>query len=119
MKTREIVPLKSEFSTVVDPVGAFCGVGNPKSFFTQVRHEGYSPVFKKALRDHQPYTQQLIDTICREATAAGAQSLITTAKDAVKLRSLNLPLPIFSLEVEISIDNESDFKDLVLSAINK
>jgi tetraacyldisaccharide 4'-kinase len=119
MKTREIVPLKSEFSTVVDPVGAFCGVGNPKSFFTQVRHEGYSPVFKKALRDHQPYTQQLIDTICREATAAGAQSLITTAKDAVKLRSLNLPLPIFSLEVEISIDNESDFKNLVLSAINK
>ena len=93
-----------------DPVGAFCGVGNPGSFFTHVRREGYSPVFEKTFRDHQPYTQQLLDSICKDAKRAGAQSLITTAKDSVKLRSLNHAMPIYSLNVEISIDEDAQLQ---------
>jgi tetraacyldisaccharide 4'-kinase len=117
MKTREIVSLTNSSLPVDDPVGAFCGVGNPGSFFTQVKLEGYTTVFEKAFRDHQPYSQQLLDSICQDARRAGAQSLITTAKDAVKLRSLNHAMPIYSLNVEISIDEDARFKNLILNSI--
>lgn len=116
MKTRRVTPLTEPSARVANPVGAFCGVGNPRSFFTHLQREGYEPVFKKALRDHQPYSQHLIDSIINEAEQSGARSLLTTAKDAVKLRSLNLRLPIFSVDVEIAIDDEPAFTQLVLNA---
>lgn len=117
MKTRAIVPLNDSSTAVFTPVAAFCGIGNPQSFFTHVRREGYEPVLNKALRDHQGYSQQLIDSITNEAEQAGARSLLTTAKDAVKLRSFNLRLPVFSVDVEISIDDEDAFTQLILKAV--
>jgi tetraacyldisaccharide-1-P 4'-kinase len=118
MKTVAITALNDVAPNIETPLGVFCGIGNPQSFFTHVKREGYEPVFKKALRDHQPYSQQLIDSIINEAEVAGSRSLLTTAKDAVKLRSLNLRLPVFSLDVEISIDDEAAFKQLILNAVN-
>jgi tetraacyldisaccharide 4'-kinase len=109
MQTRGLVPVNNSLQCVVKPVGAFCGVGNPASFFEHLRREGFSPVFQRVMPDHHPYTQQDIDSIARAAKDAGAQSLVTTAKDAVKLDTLILPLPVFSLEVEISIDKAEEF----------
>ena len=117
MKTRAITALNDAAPNIETPLGVFCGIGNPQSFFTHVKREGYDPVFKKALRDHQPYSQQLIDSIINEAELAGSRSLLTTEKDAVKLRSLKLRLPVFSLDVEISIDDEAAFKQLILTAV--
>ena len=117
MKTRKLSSLNERDTKVATPVGAFCGVGNPRSFFTHLQREGYGLIFKKALRDHQPYSQQLIDSIINEAEQAGARSLLTTAKDAVKLRSLNLRLPVFSLEVEIAVDDEAAFTQLVIRVV--
>ena len=116
MKARAVTAISDAAPNVETPVGVFCGIGNPQSFFTHVKRESYEPVFTKALRDHQPYSQQLIDSIINEAELAGSRSLLTTAKDAVKLRSLNLRLPVFSLDVEISIDDEAAFKQLILNA---
>ncbi|HSE32776.1 MAG TPA: tetraacyldisaccharide 4'-kinase [Pyrinomonadaceae bacterium] len=117
MKTRVLTPLNEVGTNLAAPVGAFCGIGNPQSFFTHVQREGYNTVFQKALRDHQPYSQQLIDSITIEAEQSGARTLLTTAKDAVKLRSLNLRLPILRLDVEISIDDEPGFRQLILNAL--
>ena len=116
MRTRRVTPLNELSTSIPNPVGAFCGIGNPHSFFTHLKREGYELLFKKALRDHQAYTQQLIDSIINEAEQSGARTLLTTAKDAVKLRSLNLRLPVFSVDVEIAIDDEAAFTLLVLSA---
>ena len=118
MNTRAVTALNDAATNIETPLGVFCGIGNPQSFFTHVKREGCEPVFKKALRDHQPYSQQLIDSIIYEAELAGSRSLLTTEKDAVKLRSLNLRLPVFSLDVEISIDDEAAFKQLILNAVN-
>jgi tetraacyldisaccharide 4'-kinase len=117
MTTRAITPLNNTATAVTSPVGAICGVGNPQSFFTHVQRLGYETVFKKALRDHQPYSQQLIDSIITDAETSGARSLLTSAKDAVKLRSLSLRLPVFSVDVEISIDDEAALTRLVLDSL--
>lgn len=119
MKTIDLVPLNGAPPNLLGPIGAFCGVGNPQSFFSHLRREGYAPVFEKAMRDHQNYTQDHIDSICAGAAKSGAVSLITTAKDGVKLGSLNLSLPTYALEVQIAIDNDSDFNHLILSSIGK
>jgi tetraacyldisaccharide 4'-kinase len=100
----------------VDPVAAFCAVGNPESFFQQLRKLGYELVFEKAFTDHHWYTQHDIDALEHAAKRAGAKSLITTAKDAVKLSSLSFSLPWHVLEVEISIENESALVELLRTA---
>ena len=98
------------------PVAAFCAVGNPNSFFEQLRNSGYEVVVEKTFRDHHAYTQKDIDNLTDAATRAGAQSLITTAKDAVKLRALKFSLPYSVFEVEIAVKDEELFKNLLLTA---
>lgn len=113
MKTRGLVSLSDSRESVAKPVGAFCGVGNPASFFEHLRREGYAPVFERAMPDHHVYTQQEIDSIAGAARDSGAKSLITTAKDSVKLHALSFPLPCYALDVEISIDSEAEFTSFI------
>jgi tetraacyldisaccharide 4'-kinase len=97
-------------------VAAFCGVGNPQSFFILLKKTGYDVALEKTFTDHHVYTQREIDELVTSATDAGATSLITTAKDAVKLKSLSLKLKCDVLEIEISIQNEDELKQLILNA---
>jgi tetraacyldisaccharide 4'-kinase len=99
------------------PVAAFCGVGNPQSFFDQLRRTGYVLLFEKAFADHHWYTQNDIDELTRTATRAGATSLITTAKDAVKLRSLSVSLPWHVFQIEIAIKDEEALRQVVLQSV--
>jgi tetraacyldisaccharide 4'-kinase len=98
------------------PVAAFCAVGNPQSFLANIKNAGYTVVYEKAFRDHHAYTQKDIDDLTNAATRAGATSLITTAKDAVKLRSLSFSLPYSVFEIEIAITDEELFRNFVLNA---
>ena len=111
--TMEVVrPLQIE-----GPVGGFCAVGNPESFFEQVRKHGYELVFEKAFTDHHWYTQHDINNLIKAVNETGAKSLITTAKDAVKLHSLSFSLPLHVLEVEIAIKKEAALVELIRTAV--
>jgi len=87
-------------------LGAFCGVGNPESFFNHLRVEGFAPAFTRAFADHHNYNQSELDALVKEAKSRGAEGLITTAKDAIKLSPSNLKLPCYVLEIQILIDEE-------------
>jgi tetraacyldisaccharide 4'-kinase len=86
--------------------GAFCGVGNPESFFNHLRGEGFAPAFTRVFPDHHNYNQSELDALVKEAKSCGAEGLITTAKDAIKLSALNLGFPCYFLEIQILIDEE-------------
>ncbi|MBC8032409.1 MAG: tetraacyldisaccharide 4'-kinase [Pyrinomonadaceae bacterium] len=103
----------------LQPTGAFCGVGNAESFFNHLRGAGQELAFTRAFADHHQYKQTELDALAREATAHGAVSLITTAKDAIKLRSLSLPIPCCVLEIRISIEDEERFVELIRNAISQ
>lgn len=98
------------------PLGAFCGVGNPESFFTQLRQEGLMLSFTRTFADHHNYNQSELDALVSEAKTRGAAALITTAKDATKLSSLNLELSCYVLEIQISIDQEDRLMHILRSA---
>ncbi|HKB68795.1 MAG TPA: tetraacyldisaccharide 4'-kinase [Pyrinomonadaceae bacterium] len=98
------------------PVAAFCGVGNPESFFNQLRQEGCTPVFTRSFSDHHDYLQAELNQLTKEAKNHGATGLMTTAKDALKLASLELELPCYVLEIKISIDDETGLMKMIRAA---
>jgi tetraacyldisaccharide 4'-kinase len=100
-------------------IAAFCGVGNPQSFFSQLRREGCVPVFTRAFADHHNYNQTELDALVQEARGHGAEALVTTAKDAIKVGSFDLELPCYVLEIQIAIDDETRFIELIRGAGNK
>jgi tetraacyldisaccharide 4'-kinase len=101
------------------PAAAFCAIGNPQSFFAHVRGLGHTLNYTRAFADHHAYTQRDVKAIEREAEARGAQWLLTTAKDAVKLRPLRFRLPCYVLEVLIEFDDGSKLLALIREAITK
>jgi len=118
MRLVRVSPLKNGGESLAPParVAAFCAVGNPASFFNMLRRAGYEIAVERAFPDHHTYSQEEIDAITRTARDAGAEVLVTTAKDAVKLRTLSFSIPCFVLEIEIAIDDAVAFGRLVSDA---
>lgn len=100
------------------PVAAFCGIGNGESFILQLRKAGHEPLSVSQFPDHHRYDQADIDRVVNKARSAGARSLITTAKDAVKLKTLSIALPCWILEIEIEVENSSQFEEMIRAAVN-
>ena len=96
---------------------AFCGIGNPRSFFAQLRADGHKLGHVQVFRDHHVYTQTDLDQIVGAAIAAGAEVLLTTAKDEVKLRSLRFELPCFAVDISIEIEEEDNFRSLIENSL--
>ena len=99
------------------PAAAFCAVGNPRSFFSLLHTAGYEVVLEKTYADHHAYSQHEIDHLINEATRARATNLITTAKDAVKLRSLSFTLPWHVFEIEMAIENADELRQLIYGVL--
>jgi tetraacyldisaccharide 4'-kinase len=121
MKTRRIVPIQQSISKAQpqEPIAGFCAVGNPQSFFTHLNREHYQLVLKKSFRDHHVYTQDDVSKLSKAAIHAGAQSLMTTAKDAVKLGGLQFEIPCYSLEIDLEIENDSELKRMILVSADR
>ena len=92
---------------------AFCGIGNAESFFEQLRREKFDVSGTKAFRDHHIYSQNDVTGIERQSRETAADILLTTAKDAVKLKTLIFEIPVFVVEIEMVLDDADAFKALV------
>jgi tetraacyldisaccharide 4'-kinase len=100
------------------PVAAFCAVGNPRAFFEQLRRDGFDLRHTRSFPDHHAYTRADTEALTREARRVGAHALLTTAKDAVKLRAYALPLPCYVIEIELEFEDEGLLRGLVKDAIS-
>ncbi|MEO8098654.1 MAG: tetraacyldisaccharide 4'-kinase [Acidobacteriota bacterium] len=97
-------------------VGAFCGIGSPRGFWGTLEELGLPVVYKRAFPDHHPYTADELRDVAREARAAGAEALLTTEKDMMKLDSLlsELAMPVYSVRIRVEIENEEELLRHVL-----
>ncbi|MEO6655278.1 MAG: tetraacyldisaccharide 4'-kinase, partial [Pyrinomonadaceae bacterium] len=112
----EEFPAKTRTTQTKKPEGkvfAFCGIGNPENFVRQLRQEGFELTGSNALRDHQIYTQSDILNIEQLAQESGAETLFTTAKDAVKLSDLKFELPCYVAELEVILDDEEGLARMI------
>jgi tetraacyldisaccharide 4'-kinase len=101
------------------PIAAFCGVGNPRAFFRQLRDTGYKVIHTQEFPDHHNYAQSDVQKLAEAASSRGASALVTTAKDAVKLSAVYIPMPCYVIEIEIQIDKENLFRKLLHDAVAK
>ncbi len=126
MKTRGMRELTSQLAewapargaTQAQPAAAFCAIGNPKSFFDHLRREGHKLVLTRAFTDHHNYNQSDVDNLIQDSRRLGAQGLITTTKDAVKLQHLSFELPCHILDIEISIEDNAQFLEVINKAVS-
>lgn len=82
---------------------AFCGLGNPGQFFQTLRQSGAALAASKAFDDHVAYTADMLAALDAQARDCGAEVLLTTQKDAIKLPGGWTALPIYALAVEIEV----------------
>jgi tetraacyldisaccharide 4'-kinase len=117
--TREGTGEVLSINALPQPFAAFCAIGNPGAFFAQVKSEGHALACTRTFADHHVFRQSDVEAIESQARDAGALALLTTAKDAVKLRSLRFELPCFILEIEIEFETEDSLLRLIDEAIQK
>ncbi|OGU16739.1 MAG: tetraacyldisaccharide 4'-kinase [Geobacteraceae bacterium GWC2_53_11] len=67
---------------------AFAGIADPASFFAALRTEGVNLVQCITFPDHVVYDKERLDKIASGMRESGAELLVTTEKDGVKLRGL-------------------------------
>lgn len=103
---------------VRQPLAAFCGIGNPRAFFEQLRTAHLDVRHEAIFRDHHKYSQTDIDRLTEQARVNGAEAVITTAKDAVKLQSLHFKVPCYVAQMRVEIVDGKNLLELVNRAIN-
>jgi len=82
---------------------AFCGLGNPDGFFATLAQLQPKVMSHVAFDDHTVYDGRIVEQLDRQAQAAGAEVLVTTQKDGVKLAGLTFQRPVWQLAVEIEL----------------
>jgi tetraacyldisaccharide 4'-kinase len=86
-----------------------CAVGNPDSVKRSVRDLGVRLVGMKRLPDHAPITKELLLRYDSARKHAGADFLLVTEKDAVKLVELgSLPAELIALRARIQMLEPKD-----------
>jgi len=94
---------------------AFCGIASPHAFLSLLASLGAEVIRSFSFPDHHPYTPEELHQIVEGAKAAGAQLILTTEKDAVRLPVdlLSLPLVLSYLRMEIQLSEEEAFFSLL------
>ena len=102
-------------------VFAFCGIARPASFQQTVQEQGMHLAGFRPLADHQIYSERLIAALVAEAMLVGADCLVTTEKDLVKLAPVahRLPLPLYGLRMQVEADESFDQEILSFVARKK
>jgi len=91
---------------------AFCGIGNPQSFFQTITHLGGVLVGSRAYDDHYRYAAADLEQVRREAAAQEASLILTTQKDWTKIapwthREDRPPLGYLAVELQITAGAEN------------
>ncbi|MGB9082273.1 MAG: tetraacyldisaccharide 4'-kinase, partial [Desulfuromonadaceae bacterium] len=86
---------------------AFAGIADPDSFFAELRRQGLNLVQTLSFPDHVVYNRERCDEIAEAVRASGADFMVTTEKDGVKLKGFSQDCATRTLlaRLELTIDN--------------
>jgi tetraacyldisaccharide 4'-kinase len=82
----------------------FCGIANPERFKHSLVSHGIQLAGFQSFKDHTPYNQAMVEQLGKKAVNSGADYLITTEKDYVKLHNFNFTLPLYVLKVRHQVE---------------
>ncbi len=85
------VPIAFEFARRIEgpmpdrPAYAFAGIARPNRFYDDLEKAGWRLTGRRSFGDHHHYADREVREIARAATDSGAQVILTTEKDFVRL----------------------------------
>lgn len=99
-------------------VAAFCGIGNPEGFRRTLLPLCGTLLDLRVFPDHHAYTAADVGSLADWARGLGADLVLTTQKDLVKLRIQTLgPVPLYALRIGLEIVAGEDVMDDALSRL--
>ena len=84
----------------------FCALGSPDAFLRTLSESGADIRGFHAYKDHYQYIQEDISSIKTESEERGAEWIVTTEKDIIKIRNLDLPDNIAVVKVVFSAHDD-------------
>ncbi|OGT99388.1 MAG: tetraacyldisaccharide 4'-kinase [Geobacteraceae bacterium GWC2_48_7] len=104
------------FSALIGPgFMAFAGIAQPEFFFSGLRDQGINLVHTLAFPDHVAYDHARLEEISAAMKESGAEYLITTEKDGVKLSHLSpdIAAVTYVTRLDIGIERPADLLTLL------
>lgn len=100
------------------PVLAVAGIACPGRFAGTLREAGWNVVDLLAFRDHHPYAARDLDAIVARAREAGAELVLTTLKDVMRLLPLRpLPVPVAWVPYRVAVEPAAAFRGWLLDRL--
>ena len=100
------------------PVVAVAGIARPERFFSDLSSSGFHLVATLAFPDHRAFTERDVKRMAERVAQSGATGILTTEKDAVRLRACDLAgLSIAAVPLVVAIEPAAPFLDWLLTKI--
>jgi len=94
---------------------AFSGIANNDDFLKILNELHYQVADSLPFKDHHVYSDAELYKIAESAKNSGAQCLVTTEKDYVKIYSrIQWPLPLFALRIQISFGDDTPHFETII-----
>ena len=102
------------------PVVALAGIARPERFVQSLEAAGWKVAALMPFPDHHQYSASDLARAAQKVRETGAAGILTTDKDAVRLRSLRpLPVPVAAVPLAVTIDPAREFDAWLLESIEK
>lgn len=99
-------------------VAGFCGIGNPEAFRQTIEPLCGALADFRTFSDHHPYSAPEVADLSRWARGLGADLILTTQKDLVKLRAGDLGgIPLRALRIGLEVMEGAGRLDEALSSV--
>jgi tetraacyldisaccharide 4'-kinase len=84
---------------------AFAGIARPERFFGDLEKAGWKLTGRRSFGDHHHFSDREIEEVARAAGLSGAEVILTTEKDMVRLNAGVIPQPrIVPVPLEVAIE---------------
>lgn len=84
----------------------FCGIGNPGSFRKTLTNADVNLTALKTFRDHHRYSKGDLREIIYKAGQSGADWIVTTEKDIMRIRGMDAPENLVALAIEFLVEEK-------------
>ena len=117
-KPTGMVTLSGDFHLGIDDlkerkVFALSSIANPLSFEQTLSRTGAEIVERERFPDHYMYSAEDAQRINWRAISDAVEFIVTTEKDAVKLKNHQFAVPVFTLKIDLDLDDEEGFWNLL------
>ena len=102
------------------PVIAVAGIAHPERFRTALVSAGWTVAQLIPFPDHHRFRLADLNRIAEAVRETGASGVLTTEKDAVRLRPLRpLPVPFAAVPLTIALDPPGQFEDWIVMRLRE